>query len=161
MQLQLFMEGQWTLTQSNHISWFVWALLAFLIHVGFTTTSAFKPKNNFYHIAGSFLFLFTNIWKPCPWDTPLQRWRQTKIPFPSKNSSESSRMYVFCSFCTKYGIHALFHQNFNYKQGQLKMLISSYCMSSPRGTFFVWRAPIVSWARIMCSQVHMLNFVEP
>ena len=30
-----------------------------------------------------------------------------------------------------------------------------------RGTFFVWRAPIVRWPRIMCSQVRMLKFLEP
>ena len=29
-----------------------------------------------------------------------------------------------------------------------------------RGAFFVWRAPIVSWPRIMCSQVHMLKILE-
>ena len=27
------------------------------------------------------------------------------------------------------------------------------------GTFFVWRAPIMSWLRIMCSQVHRLWFL--
>ena len=27
-----------------------------------------------------------------------------------------------------------------------------------RGAFFVWRAPILSWPRIMCSQVRMLKF---
>ena len=30
-----------------------------------------------------------------------------------------------------------------------------------RGAFFAWRAPILSWPRIMCSQVHMLKFLEP
>ena len=30
-----------------------------------------------------------------------------------------------------------------------------------RGAFFVWRAPIVSWPRIMCSQVRMLKLLEP
>ena len=30
-----------------------------------------------------------------------------------------------------------------------------------RGAFFVWRAPIVSWPRIMCSQVRVLRFLEP
>ena len=29
-----------------------------------------------------------------------------------------------------------------------------------RGAFFVWSAPIVSWPRIMCSQVRMLIFLE-
>ena len=35
--------------------------------------------------------------------------------------------------------------------------------SHPRGkgAFFVWRAPILSWPRIMCSQVRMLKFLEP
>ena len=30
-----------------------------------------------------------------------------------------------------------------------------------RGAFFSWRAPILSWPRIMCSQVRMLKFLEP
>ena len=30
-----------------------------------------------------------------------------------------------------------------------------------RGAFFAWRAPILSWPRIMCSQVRMLKFLEP
>ena len=30
-----------------------------------------------------------------------------------------------------------------------------------RGAFFAWRAPILSWPRIMCSQVRVLNFLEP
>ena len=30
-----------------------------------------------------------------------------------------------------------------------------------RGAFFVWCAPIVSWQRIMCSQVRMLKFLKP
>ena len=29
-----------------------------------------------------------------------------------------------------------------------------------RGAFFVWRAPIVSWPRIVCSQVRILRFLE-
>ena len=32
--------------------------------------------------------------------------------------------------------------------------------SSSRSAFFVWRAPIVSWPRIRCSQVGMLKFLE-
>ena len=32
---------------------------------------------------------------------------------------------------------------------------------SARGAFFAWRAPIVSWPRIMCSQAPMLKFLEP
>ena len=30
-----------------------------------------------------------------------------------------------------------------------------------RAAFFAWRAHILSWPRIMCSQVHMLKFLEP
>ena len=30
-----------------------------------------------------------------------------------------------------------------------------------RGAFFAWRAPILSWPRIVCSQVRMLIFLEP
>ena len=30
-----------------------------------------------------------------------------------------------------------------------------------RGAFFAWHAPILSWPRIMCSQVRMLKFLEP
>ena len=30
-----------------------------------------------------------------------------------------------------------------------------------RGAFFVWCAPIMSWPRIMCSQVRMLKFLKP
>ena len=30
-----------------------------------------------------------------------------------------------------------------------------------RGAFFVWRAPMLSWPRIMCSQVSLLKFLEP
>ena len=30
-----------------------------------------------------------------------------------------------------------------------------------RGAFFAWRAPILSWPRIMYSQVRMLKFLEP
>ena len=33
--------------------------------------------------------------------------------------------------------------------------------SASRGAFFAWRAPILSWPRIMCSQVRMLKFLEP
>ena len=29
------------------------------------------------------------------------------------------------------------------------------------GAFFVWRAPILSWPRMMCSQVRKLKFLEP
>ena len=39
----------------------------------------------------------------------------------------------------------------------------SVCPPAPlpnRGAFFVWRAPILSWPRIMCSQVCMLTFLE-
>ena len=32
---------------------------------------------------------------------------------------------------------------------------------STRAAFFVWRAPILSWPRITCSQVRMLTFLEP
>ena len=32
---------------------------------------------------------------------------------------------------------------------------------SDRGAFFAWRAPILSWPRIMCSQLRMLKFLEP
>ena len=35
------------------------------------------------------------------------------------------------------------------------------CMYSTTGAFFAWRAPILSWPRIMCSQVRMLKFLEP
>ena len=30
-----------------------------------------------------------------------------------------------------------------------------------RAAFFAWRAPILSWPRIMCSQVRMSKFLEP
>ena len=30
-----------------------------------------------------------------------------------------------------------------------------------RAAFFAWRVPILSWPRIMCSQVRMLKFLEP
>ena len=33
--------------------------------------------------------------------------------------------------------------------------------STSRGAFFAWRAPLLSWPRIMCSQVRMLKFLEP
>ena len=36
-----------------------------------------------------------------------------------------------------------------------------YIFAKGRGAFFVWRAPILSWPRIMCSQVRMLKFLEP
>ena len=34
-------------------------------------------------------------------------------------------------------------------------------VSNARGAFFAWRAPILSWPRIICSQVRMLEFLEP
>ena len=39
--------------------------------------------------------------------------------------------------------------------------LSSYIALLSRGAFFAWRVPILSWPRIMCSQVHMLKFWEP
>ena len=36
---------------------------------------------------------------------------------------------------------------------------SGICLT--RGAFFAWRALILSWPRIMCSQVRMLTFLEP
>ena len=43
------------------------------------------------------------------------------------------------------------------------VLVESYKVfhSLCRGAFFVWRALILSWPRIMCSQVRMLKFLEP
>ena len=38
---------------------------------------------------------------------------------------------------------------------------AKYALTFRRGAFFAWRAPILSWPRIMCSQVHMLKFLEP
>ena len=35
-----------------------------------------------------------------------------------------------------------------------------YHIVSPRGTYFVWRAHILSWPRITCSQMRMLIFLE-
>ena len=32
--------------------------------------------------------------------------------------------------------------------------------SRSRGAFFAWRAPILSWPRIMCSQMHILKCLE-
>ena len=34
-------------------------------------------------------------------------------------------------------------------------------IGNTRGAFFAWRAHILSWPRIMCSQVRNLNFLEP
>ena len=42
----------------------------------------------------------------------------------------------------------------------LYYLLCKY-ISGVRGAFFAWCAPIVSWPRIMCSQVRMLKFLEP
>ena len=39
--------------------------------------------------------------------------------------------------------------------------VGTLSSSMDRGAFFVWRAPILRWPRIMCSQVRMLNFLEP
>ena len=39
--------------------------------------------------------------------------------------------------------------------------IVTFVLSPDRGAFFVWRPPILSQPRIMCSQVHMLKFLEP
>ena len=41
-----------------------------------------------------------------------------------------------------------------YRQDKIAKMLS-------RGAFFAWRAPILSWPRIMCSQVRMLKFLEP
>ena len=43
------------------------------------------------------------------------------------------------------------------------VLVESYKVfhSLCRGAFFLWRALILSWPRIMCSQVRMLKFLEP
>ena len=39
--------------------------------------------------------------------------------------------------------------------------VHAHTRTQARGAFFAWRAPIVSWPRIMCSQVRMLNFLGP
>ena len=48
---------------------------------------------------------------------------------------------------------------------QMKDLKEKFCKTSGaaqrQGCIFVWCAPIVSWPRIMCSQVRMLKFLEP
>ena len=50
-------------------------------------------------------------------------------------------------------------------RGRWALLIFMYLfikvISIYRGAFFAWRAPILSWPRIMCSQVRMLKFLEP
>ena len=40
------------------------------------------------------------------------------------------------------------------------VLVTGSNLHKSRGAFFAWRAPILSWLRIMCSQVRMLNFLE-
>ena len=47
------------------------------------------------------------------------------------------------------------------KMSILMFTLFSIFMIIIRGAFFAWRAPILSWPRIMCSQVHMLKFLEP
>ena len=39
--------------------------------------------------------------------------------------------------------------------------LSFSLLDTNRGAFFAWRAPILSWPRITCSQVRMLKFLEP
>ena len=39
--------------------------------------------------------------------------------------------------------------------------LSFSLLDTNRGAFFAWRAPILSWPRITCSQVCMLKFLEP
>ena len=40
-------------------------------------------------------------------------------------------------------------------------VLVSEILHGSRGAFFAWRAPILSWPRIMSSQVRMLKFLEP
>ena len=50
-------------------------------------------------------------------------------------------------------------QSANFYHHQLWKII--FNVSCTRGAFFAWRAPILSWPRIMCSQVCILKFLEP
>ena len=43
----------------------------------------------------------------------------------------------------------------------LTALEGTFWEGTLRGAFFAWRAPILSWLKIMCSQVRMLTFLEP
>ena len=36
-----------------------------------------------------------------------------------------------------------------------------FALESNRGAFFAWHAHILSWLRVMCSQVRKLKFLEP
>ena len=42
----------------------------------------------------------------------------------------------------------------------LQLHLADIIIITARGAFFAWRAPILSWPRIMCSQVRMLKFLE-
>ena len=42
-----------------------------------------------------------------------------------------------------------------------KCTIHLHILLHSRGAFFAWRAPILSWLKIMCSQLHMLKLLEP
>ena len=60
-----------------------------------------------------------------------------------------------------FGYGALFQKThfFHHFQCNNGKKVSNQC--ALRAAFFAWRAPILSWPRIMCSQVRMLEFLEP
>ena len=52
-------------------------------------------------------------------------------------------------------------ENIKVQKQKKKDLCEIILCVSIRGAFFVWRAPIMSWPRIMCSQVGMLKVLQP
>ena len=66
------------------------------------------------------------------------------------------------STCESQILGALWHKKFAWKEPPARAppshLYWGQTISPCRGAFFAWRAPIVSWPRIMCSQVRRLIF---
>ena len=69
------------------------------------------------------------------------------IYFPSPNFFRISSPFFYYS-----------GQNVHSTRNVFKIYLE---MCNSGGAFFAWRAPIVIWPRIMCSQVPMLKFLEP
>ena len=65
------------------------------------------------------------------------------------------------STCESQILGALWHKKFAWKEPPARAPPSHFywgqTISPCRGAFFAWRAPIVSWPRIMCSQVRRLK----
>ena len=85
----------------------------------------------------------------------------TRIPLGLKNRGQAVSA-KFSPFWTCFQLNRKWFKLYLEIHAKLsEHLLLAIVEHTYRGAFFAWRAPILSWPRIMWSQVHVLKFLEP